>query len=414
MDFLCLLHWVLKLNRQVSELFEATRIADSVLEQCRADDFGGHDPFDGLNSTLFARLGGNSFSLARIAWLQLHKRSPLNLRRLVGIPAKRNPKGIALIILGLMERRKLGTDSNDLNDAVELGDWLLTQSVDRRVWKHHAWGYHFDWAARAFYVPRGKPNAITTCYVSRALHKLGLASGHSRFIEAATDAGLFIDGLYMRTPNMEYYAYIPGETAFVHNASLWSAAVVCQTAALTGDEALRDRALRVARQSASMQQEDGHWRYGVRNHHAFVDGFHTGYNLEALDLIQKVSGVTEFAEAIIKGLDYYRNNFFLPDGTVKYYNDCVWPMDTHSVAQAVVTLIKVGRTNTDLALANAVLQRAYASLYLIDKKRFVYQKGRWITNRINYLRWTQAWAFYALCLYAAQSPDDTNRRDETN
>jgi hypothetical protein len=394
--------------------FDAKPIADALLKQCRAASFGGHDPFDGLNSSLFDRFGGNRFSLARIAWLQLHKRSPVNLRSLVGVPEKRNPKGIALFILGLMERCSGATDGEDLNEAVALGDWLLTQCVDRGIWKHHAWGYHFDWAARAFYVPRGKPNAITTCYVARALYELGIASGHSRFIDAATDAGLFIDGLYIRTSDLEYYAYIPGETAFVHNASLWSAAIVAQTAARIGNVAMRDRALRVARQSASMQQQDGEWPYGVRAHHAFIDGFHTGYNLEALDLIQKAVGTTEFVEVIKNGMDYYRKNFFLPDGTVKYYHNRIWPLDTHSVAQAVVTLIRVGGTKEDFALARSVLLRAQMSLYMVDKKRFIYQKGRWITNRINYLRWTQAWAFYALSLYAAQPSNLLDRRNESH
>ena len=403
-----------KFSRDVNGPFDATRIAGEVLKQCRGDDFGGYDPFDALNSTLFERIGGNRFATARIAWLQLHKRSPVNLRRLVGVPKKRNPKGIALIILGLMQRCKIGSDSADLNEAILLGDWLLTQCVDRNIWKHCAWGYHFDWAARAFFVPRGKPNAITTCYVARALYELGHATGQSRFIEAAIDAGRFIDGLYVCTLEFEYYSYIPGETAFVHNASLWSAAVVAQTAMITGDEPMCDRALRVARQSASMQQQDGRWRYGTRGHHAFVDGFHTGYNLEALDLIQKACKVQEFSNVIEKGLGYYKNNFFLPDGTVKYYNNCVWPLDTHSVAQAAVTLIKVSGTTDDLTLVNTLLIRAHESLYLIDKKRFVYQKGRWLTNRINYLRWTQAWAFYALSLYAAQSTNSACIHDEPN
>lgn len=170
-------------------VFDAKPIADALLEQCREGRFGGHDPFDGLNSSLFDRLGGNRFPLARIAWLQLHKRSPVNLRSLVGVPQKRNPKGIALFILGLIERCRDATGGEDLDEAVALGDWLLTQCVDRGIWKHHAWGYHFDWAARAFYVPRGKPNAITTCYVARALYELGRVSGCPRFLEAATDAG---------------------------------------------------------------------------------------------------------------------------------------------------------------------------------------------------------------------------------
>lgn len=383
--------------------FDAQALADELLDQARTVEFRGHDPFDGLNSTIFQRSGAGRSTAMRIAWLQFHKRSPVNLRSFVGISKKRNPKGIALFILGLLERCADRPDSPERNEAIALGDWLLNESVDRAVWSHFAWGYHFDWAARAFYVPRGKPNAITTCYVARALHGLGHATGEVRFTDAAIDAGLFLDSLYLNEAGIQYYAYIPGETAFVHNASLWSAALVVQTATYRKDDTMKQRALAVARQSVSMQGAGGEWQYGTRSHHRFIDGFHTGYNLEALALIQKTLGTLEFSRSIQKGMDYYRCNFFLTDGTVKYYHDRIWPIDTHSVAQAVITLLKVGGTVADVDLAGRVLHRAEASLYLRDKKRFAYQKGRWFTNRINYLRWTQAWAFYALSVYGRET-----------
>lgn len=31
--------------------------------------------------------------------------------------------------------------------------------------------------------------------------------------------------------------------------------------------------------------------------------------------------------------------------------------------------------------------------------RYIHQKTRWLTNRINYPRWTQAWAYYSLAFY---------------
>jgi polysaccharide biosynthesis protein VpsJ len=379
----------------------AAQIADALLEQCKRDDFAGFDPFDALNSAFFDRLGGNRWPLGRIAWLQLHKRSPINLRPLFSVPKRRNPKGIALIILGLVERCRSSRSPDDMAIAVELGEWLLTQSADLDSWGHRAWGYHFDWAARAFYVPRGKPNAITTCYVARALYALGDLTGNANFTNAAIDAGFFLDSLYLEHAGANYYAYIPGETAFVHNASLWSAALVCEAAVRVRNDAMRDRALEVARQSVHMQRPDGAWAYGTRSHHAFIDGFHTGYNLEALSLLKSATGVSEFDGALEAGMNYYRARFFLPDGTVKYYNDRVWPVDTHSVSQAILTLIRVGGTADDLVRADQVIDRAISTLYVPDKKRFLYQKGRWLNNSVNYLRWTQAWAFYALSVYAA-------------
>lgn len=83
----------------------------------------------------------------------------------------------------------------------------------------------------------------------------------------------------------------------------------------------------------------------------------------------------------------------------------------HSFAQAVFTLLKVGGTPADRALCDKVVQRAIALMYMPDKGQFIYQKTRWLTNRINYTRWTQAWAYCALAYYnriCAETDDATN------
>ncbi|NIE56299.1 MULTISPECIES: aspartate-semialdehyde dehydrogenase [unclassified Burkholderia] len=389
----------------MKEYRDPAAVADALLDHCKRYDYAGYDPFDGLNSRLFRYAGLSCVPLASIAWLQFHKRSPINLRGLVGVPRMRNPKGIALMVLGLLEREKRIGDEQSLVEACELGDWLLDQRVDRARWQHSAWGYHFAWAARAFFVPVGTPNAITTCYAARALHALGEATGEARFVDAAVDAGYFLDSLYMPYEGAGYYAYIPGETAFVHNASLWVAALVAEAARRTGSASMRERALNAAELSVSMQRDDGAWAYGLRSHHGFVDGFHTGYNLEALRLLQRSANTHCFSDAIGRGLEYYRNTFFLADGTVKYYDTNVWPIDMHSVAQALITLLTVSGTQDDRTLARRVYARAMQTLYLPEERRFAYQKTARFVNRVDYLRWTQAWAFYSIGLLANSQPD---------
>ncbi|REE22816.1 hypothetical protein B0G71_6042 [Paraburkholderia sp. BL27I4N3] len=382
----------------MTDRLDADSLADILIAQCRASDYAGYDPFDGLNSSFFKQLKLGALPFAKIAWLQLHKRSLWNLRPFVGVPRRRNPKGIALIILGLIERERRLCDGWSIKEATRLAEWLLEQRCDREKWKHSAWGYHFDWAARAFFVRSGTPNAITTCYVARALAALGLETGEPRLLEAATDAGLFVDSLFRADGG--YYAYIPGESAFVHNANLWAAAVAGEAANRLGDDAMMHRAISAARRTVTMQRADGAWQYGTRDHHSFVDGFHTGYNLEALSALQRTVKFDEFDEAIRRGMAYYRDNFFLPDGTVKYYDNSVWPLDTHSVAQALLTLQSVDSGDDDHLLATRIFERAVDTLYMPRECRFMYQKGKLTTNRINYLRWTQAWAFYAIGAYA--------------
>ena len=96
---------------------------------------------------------------------------------------------------------------------------------------------------------------------------------------------------------------------------------------------------------------------------------------------------------------YYKAHLFEEDGTAKYYNNNRYPLDPHSVAQAVITLIKVGGEQDDLDMAGKVLNWSVKELYLSDKKQFVYQKTARTTNAINYVRWTQAWMYLSMSIY---------------
>lgn len=373
--------------------------ASKLLATSRKNDHKGYDPFDGLNSKVFNGLNLHKNSFLRLAWLQLHKRLPVNLRALVGIPKKRNPKGIALMLAGLLEDYARTQNPEFLNEAKNLGDWLLANTCDGKEWQHSCWGYHFPWQARAFYVPVGKPNIITTCYAARALFSLAEITGDQQYLDAALDAGRFIGTLYREQNGRNYFVYIPGETTFVHNASLWGAAVAAQAAVKLNDQALLIKARSAIEQSVTEQNQDGSWPYGEQSHHQFIDGFHTGYNLEAIWWFQQHTGTNEYQPVLTKGLEYYRVHFFLEDGTPKYYNNAVYPIDMHSVAQAVFTLSRVGATEQDMALVKKVLNWSLEHMYLLEKGCFRYQKHKWFSNNIFYMRWTQAWMYYALAFY---------------
>lgn len=371
-----------------------------LLDKLRDEDFAGFDPFDSLNSRLLSATPFYRNSFIRLAWLQLGKRSPINLRPLLGVPKRRNPKGIGLVISGLVNDYHRTGEVQLLDEAGELAQWLLEERSSPDTWAHSCWGYHFDWQARAFYVPAGKPNIITTCYVARALFELGKVTGNESFIAASLDAARFISRhLYTEADGRCFYAYIPGESAFVHNASLWGAAWCGFAGKELGDDALVDQALEVARQSVQEQLEDGSWVYGSLHHHQFKDGFHTGYNLEALNLLRDALQTDEFDECIAKGYRHYVETFFEADGTAKYYDNSVYPLDMHSFAQAIFTLLKVGGRAEDLAFCEKVIQRAIELMYRPSTELFIYQKTRHFTNRINYMRWTQAWAYCSFSFF---------------
>lgn len=379
---------------------DSLNIAKILLVSSKQDKFKGADPFDGLNSRFFDYFPSLKKGMFGLAWTQLNKRSTINLRPILAVPKMRNPKGMGLFILGLLEDHQRTENKDYLNTATELADWLLTQQSEKSVWKHACWGYHFDWNARAFYVPKGKPNIITTIYVAQALFELSLVTNNAEYKKVALDSADFIvNTLYCEHDDRCFFAYIPDETTFVHNASLWGAAWVAKVASITDNDEYKALAIKVAQQSVSEQAEDGSWVYGSRHHHQFIDGFHTGYNLEALQILKESLQISQFDHAIEQGLKYYKAELFESDGTAKYYNNNVYPLDMHCVSQAIFTLLKVGKTDADLAFAEKVIQRSIDTLYIESKGQFVYQKTKNSSNKINYIRWTQAWVYYSFAFY---------------
>lgn len=391
---------------------ELIALNSKLLNSIRIDEYAGYDPFDSLNSKILQATPLYKNEWIRLAWLQIGKRSPINFRPLLSVPKKRNPKGVGLFISGLLQDY-LRTGLNEyLEEAKDLAAWLLTERSDPQQWEYSCWGYHFDWQARAFYVPAGKPNIITTCYVARALYELGTITSDQSLIDVALESARFISTtLYTEEKDRCFYAYIPGELAFVHNASLWGAAWCAFAGTKLGDETLVTQALKVARQSVKEQAHDGSWVYGALHHHQFIDGFHTGYNLEALSLLREAVKSSEFDESIKKGFAYYVNTFFTTDGTARYYNNNSYPIDMHSFAQAVFTLLKVGGSNKDLQLCDKVVIRAIALLYIPKNGQFIYQRTRWFTNKINYTRWTQAWAYCSLAFYNRYRTEANHAKD---
>src|SRR5262249_22234928 len=99
----------------------------------------------------------------------------------------------------------------------------------------------------------------------------------------------------------------------VHNANLMAAAFLCRVHARTGDADTLDPAMAATRAAVAAQRADGSWPYGHSSTHAWIDNFHTGYNLCALDAIGHYAQTLEFDASVSRGLDFYREHFFNED-----------------------------------------------------------------------------------------------------
>lgn len=398
-------------------------IAARVWRDAEVAGFRGYDPYDGLHTRALAPLLDRS-RLMRLVIIQGVKRSPLNLRPLLRVRPGMNPKGLALFLGGAAELPSLA-------GATGAREWLADALVclasrpdgspartGREVTPGAAarlaagddgcegplgWGYHFPWQAVAFLQPPHYPTVVGTSFVLDAFaashHAVlpRIAEGAARFVLEALNLHRDADGVC--------FSYSPRDRSRVYNASLFAAKILARAASLGGPAA--DERAALARAAAdwvvARQRADGAWLYGEAAHWQWIDGLHTGFVLETLGFLGETLGVSDWDDAITRGLAWYRANLFGPGDEALYYPARPYPLDPHTCASAALTLLALRRHAPDgAARARAVLERGAALLWSDRRGVFVTRRSRLVTDRTPYLRWSQAWMFRALSAQLAR------------
>jgi hypothetical protein len=380
---------------------EAT--ARKLFAYCRENDWAGYDPYDALNSRIFMALPALQSRIPRLVLTQLLKRSPVNVRGLLQIPKTQNPKGIALFLSALLKAPELCRGEKEDLVGVLAERLVALRSPDTRYW---CWGYSFPWQTRTIIVPRGAPNLVCTMFVAGALLDLYERRSAAQYLEMAISAAEYIlEELYWSEGNeVAGFCYpLPGTRSHVHNANLLAAALLFRAYKHTGQEKFLSPALKAARYSVAKQRPDGSWPYSEAPSQQWVDNFHTGYNLGALQSISCDLGTSEFEASIRRGFDFYKAHFFRQDGAPRYFHDRAYPLDIHCVAQSLITLLAFKDRDPDNArLASSVFE--WAMKHMWDERGFFYYRVlRLGTVRTSYMRWSQAWMLLALAELMRQS-----------
>ena len=197
------------------------------------------------------------------------------------------------------------------------------------------------------------------------------------------------------------YSKLPGNDT-VYNASLLGSRLLSYCYKYTGNEEFRELAEASVKACCMGQREDGAWVYGLLPVQNWVDSFHTGYNLDGLIAYEEQTGDTKHHNQIEKGFDYYIKNFFEPDGTPKYYDNQMYPIDIHCPGQLFVTLSRLHKFEENKELAEKVLDWTIKNMQ--DKKGyFYYQLKKGISSKISYMRWSNAFMFCALSYYLLEA-----------
>jgi len=376
-------------------------IFEHLKRYCEQEHFAGWDPYDGLNSRLFARSGLRKNWLARLIWIQFFKNSPVNLRPLLGIEKAYNPKALALFLSGYCALQKSQPQEKHLENIRFLLNALLERQT--KGYSGVCWGYHFDWQSRAFFVPAGTPNVIVSTFGGNALLDAYEVTRQKELLHHARSICDFIlNDLHRSWKQRTFcFSYTPLDTSRIINASLLASRFLSRVYAYTQEPLLKDEAGRSVSFCVEQQQPDGGWFYGLDDNQRWIDSFHTAYNLEALYEYQRYTGDTVYEADFKKGMEYYLDHFFGQDGKPFLYADTAYPVDIHSPAMLCVLLAKAPTDDSGRQLLEQVLQWTFDTMYN-PAGYFAYQKKRWYTISIPYIRWSCAWMFYALALHSVK------------
>lgn len=372
-----------------------------VLAYAEARDYAGFSKFDALNSPLLNALSLN-FNPLRWAIAQAVYRFPLNVRPLLGVRQGRNPKGIGLFALAYLLQAQDDPPhaESHINKARALLDWL---EAHQAAGYHGAcWGYNHPWPNFRFSAPANFPNLVVTGNIVIALLTAYEQLGEERYLAIARSSLEFIrrDLNTLRdTATERAISYIPGSHWIVLNNQGLAATLLAWMARHTGEDDLREMARRHIHFLAAQQTDEGAWFYAYPPESSPVthDNYHTGNVLDWLLLYGVYSGDETYRPAFARGLDFYRERLFLPDGAPKHRHNRTYPHDIHGSAQGAITFARAALHHDPACLADArrILTWALDHMQAPDG-HYYYQRGRFWINTTPLMRWNQGWMAAAL------------------
>lgn len=365
--------------------------------------FAGMDPYDGLAATRVPS-ALKAAARARQVVVQAARRSPVDLRGLTGTRPRRIAKAVGLYAAGYAALYHTRWNGLAEERGTDLLEWLAEH--DGGAEAKAAWGYEFDVQTRWAFYPAGSPNIIATTFVAAGFLDWYERLHKPSYLEEAKKACHFLLQDLLRDGRKgPYFAYIPGSSTLVHNANMLGCAMLarCGAAAEQADW------IRIARDATETTlratDERGLWPYGDGSGLDWVDGFHTAYILSALHRVWSTVGEDPgLLEAIRRGLDAYVRLLLTPQRVPRYSDRSLYPIDIHCASSAIDLLIRLREVDDRCwDIATEVARWTIAEMY-DPSGYFYYQKTRWYTNKIPYIRWSQAHMFRALARMAAAMP----------
>ena len=389
-------------------------IGDQSLERALAQvqgwvekhDYRGYEPFDGLSSWVRPFLFGNQ--LAERILMQLIRQCPFNLRPLLGVRPQHSNIGRGYLAGGYLTLYRLTQQPEYLEKATRCLEWLDQHKVSR--FQHHSWSNPFDFVSRGGSYTKDDSVDVWTALIGHAYVEAFEITGREWFLRVADSACRWILQLPReKTARGDCLSYLADRQTSIHNANMLGAGLLARTAQHTGSEECRRVARSAMEYSCLRQLPDGSWWYAEEPKYHWIDNFHTGYNLESLQVYIEATGDEAYRPNLEQGLTFYKDHFFEESGRPKYYHTRTHPVDIQCAAQAIDTLALFSeRDPACWELAQKVAVWSIGNMQ-DPEGYFYYRQYPLVKAKIAMFHWGQATMFKALAhlllrLKSAESP----------
>lgn len=363
-------------------------------------DVGGHPILIAMER--HARRGGSLATPLRKGRRILLRLPKPFMRRVLRIRPETYPQAMGNLAAGWTRLAGIRDDSRAR--ARRYLDWLVEHPSPQ---PHGiAWGQPYDWVSKEI-IPKYTPRTTVTSICGHAFLDAYECWGAERDLEVARSACEFVLKGLNRTFDQDgdfCFSYSPVDHQRVHNANMDAAGLLARTWLHTKEQILLDTALAATRYTLKHQMADGAWEYrGPPDPlNGVIDGYHTGFVIEALGIVVSAVDSAAIETALARGLDFYRKALFEADGLPRTTTRRTYPVNVQSAAQGIITFTSlVARWPKLLVDAERVAMWVIAHMQAEDGHfgHYYFQDGRvdWTPS----IRWSDSWMLRALAALVA-------------
>jgi len=288
-----------------------------------------------------------------------------------------------------------------LEKAKYFYNWLVNNYS--KEYSGICWGYNFPWASSAKYINAYTPSTVVTGFVIRGIYEYyeitkdhsarDIVSSATKFIKNDLEWTKYDIGICI--------SYTPIETDLCYNASLLAAEVLAINYILNGENESKTQAIAAVNYVINKQNINGVWAYSediYSGKERLQIDFHQGYVLESIFNIMKYvdNKNNNWEDSIKIGLEFYRNNQFDNNGRSLWRLPKEYPVEIHNQAQGIITFNQLSDYYSNGPNFASIIADWTIKNMQNPNGYFHYQKFRTHTNRIPYMRWSQAWMLLAL------------------